>query len=302
MRWLLYWFLFPSACCFATPKIYDCFTFFNEIELLKCRFEELYAHVDYFVIAEGEETFQGNVKPLYFKENEHLFAKYLDKVRHVVVPRINTTCTWTREQNQRDSIMRGLYDADLTDIIFLSDVDEILRATKFPEIVNRLRKVPIPDFTKIQKWPADKKVKWLRNNLNQIVYLECYEASFFMNRQSGKMVAPLATQFACLCSISPDHIRSNRNTYIVPEEVIRDAGWHFSSLGGQAKWIAKLESFAHSEGNTAENKSWEHYLWEVQARKRIPIDSTFPLYVQTHQEELISQGYIDAGQFDWLNP
>jgi hypothetical protein len=34
-------------------KIYDCFTFYNELDLLELRLEELYDHVDHFVLVEA---------------------------------------------------------------------------------------------------------------------------------------------------------------------------------------------------------------------------------------------------------
>lgn len=36
--------------------VYDCFTFFNEYELLELRLETLYNAVDYFVISESNKT------------------------------------------------------------------------------------------------------------------------------------------------------------------------------------------------------------------------------------------------------
>ena len=79
----LFIFLILPFCVHA--KVYDCFSFFNELELLKMRFEELDDSVDYFVLVESIETQRGDIKPLYFKDNKHLFEKYLPKVIHVTV-------------------------------------------------------------------------------------------------------------------------------------------------------------------------------------------------------------------------
>jgi len=40
-------------------KIIDCFTFYNEIDLLYYRLSILYEHVDYFIIVEANQTFSG---------------------------------------------------------------------------------------------------------------------------------------------------------------------------------------------------------------------------------------------------
>ena len=49
--------------------IYDCFPFFNEIDLLKIRLNTLDGVVDKFVIYESQYTFSGNIKEFYFEES-----------------------------------------------------------------------------------------------------------------------------------------------------------------------------------------------------------------------------------------
>ena len=49
--------------------IYDCFIFFNELDLLEIRLNELNDIVDKFVIVECTETFSKNKKPLYYNVN-----------------------------------------------------------------------------------------------------------------------------------------------------------------------------------------------------------------------------------------
>ena len=59
-------------------KIYDCFNFFNELDLLELRMEILKDHVDKFVIVESTVTFSGKNKHLYFEENKNYFRpKYI---------------------------------------------------------------------------------------------------------------------------------------------------------------------------------------------------------------------------------
>ncbi|MFX1500550.1 MAG: hypothetical protein ACFFDH_06240 [Promethearchaeota archaeon] len=66
-------------------KVYDCFIFFNEIEILDIRFNELDPYVDFFVIVESRETHSGLKKDLYFEKNKHLFEKYSDKIIYIVM-------------------------------------------------------------------------------------------------------------------------------------------------------------------------------------------------------------------------
>ena len=53
-------------------KIIDCFMFYNELDILKIRLEELYNVVDYIIIIEATITHNNTPKPLYFNENKHL--------------------------------------------------------------------------------------------------------------------------------------------------------------------------------------------------------------------------------------
>ena len=50
------------------PKVFDCFPFFNEFEVLKIRLDELSDVVDYFVLIESVETQRGRTKSLYFED------------------------------------------------------------------------------------------------------------------------------------------------------------------------------------------------------------------------------------------
>jgi beta-1,4-mannosyl-glycoprotein beta-1,4-N-acetylglucosaminyltransferase len=66
-------------------KIFDCFTFFNELDLLEFRLKLLSDHVDQFVIAESNITHSGQPKPFHFEENKTRFAPWLDKIIYLQV-------------------------------------------------------------------------------------------------------------------------------------------------------------------------------------------------------------------------
>ena len=61
-------------------KVYDCFTFFNELDLLKIRLHELNDIVDYFVLVESTKTFQNKNKPCYYLENIDKFKSFNHKI------------------------------------------------------------------------------------------------------------------------------------------------------------------------------------------------------------------------------
>ena len=125
-------------------KIYDCFTFFNEFDILEIRLRELYDHVDHFVIAEANKTHSGKDKSFYLLDNFERFAPWKDKIIHVPVTdmpgvtqewgRNPTTGLfelrdnyWHNERHQRNCLVRALNNAQPTDVIMLGDVDELVR-------------------------------------------------------------------------------------------------------------------------------------------------------------------------------
>ena len=65
--------------------IYDCFTFFNELDVLEIRLHVLAEVVDRFVLVEARQTFQRGAKPLYYAENLDRFGPFADRIEHIVV-------------------------------------------------------------------------------------------------------------------------------------------------------------------------------------------------------------------------
>jgi beta-1,4-mannosyl-glycoprotein beta-1,4-N-acetylglucosaminyltransferase len=57
-------------------KIYDCFIFFNELDLFRLRLNILNDTVDYFVIVESTVTFSGNFKELVYENNKELIKRF----------------------------------------------------------------------------------------------------------------------------------------------------------------------------------------------------------------------------------
>ena len=49
-------------------RIIDCFSYFNEKELLELRINLLYDHVDKFIICDADRTYDGKPKPFTCKK------------------------------------------------------------------------------------------------------------------------------------------------------------------------------------------------------------------------------------------
>ena len=105
-------------------SIYDCFSYWDEDLLLDLRLNILDKHVDYFVIVEGNKTWQNNPKKLKFKLDN--FQKFKDKIIYIPVKDMpEGDNPYKRENHQRNAISQGLKNAGDEDIIIVSDLDEI---------------------------------------------------------------------------------------------------------------------------------------------------------------------------------
>lgn len=108
--------------------VYDCFTFFNELDILEIRLNTLKNIADKFVLVEATRTHQGKEKPLYYADNKERYKEFEDKIIHIVIdqyPPHEGKSAWTLERYQRDMISKGWKDCKEDDIILVSDVDEI---------------------------------------------------------------------------------------------------------------------------------------------------------------------------------
>lgn len=250
-------------------KVYDCFTFFNELELLEVRLHELYDVVDHFVIVESSLTYSGNEKPLFFEQNKKRFSKYLDKIIHIVSPKIEmANDAWVREIAQRNDIMLGLKAAKDDDIIIISDLDEIVKNEKIIEIKKQIA---------LKKDPIRLSMKMYR---------------YFLNRRDllvNNWSLSLASSYKTLKKTTPQKLRCETTI----EDKISDAGWHFSSLGWIDKWVYKLESYSHQERNKAKNKVPKKILKEARKGKIVKIDNSYPKYIVDNPKYFKDRNFID---------
>jgi len=214
-------------------KVYDCFTFFNELDLLEIRLQELYDSVDYFVIAEANMSHSGNPKGYTLLENWDRFKLFHDKIRRIAVDDFPVTNnSWVREKFQRDALTRGLYDMADSDLIIVSDLDEIPRA----EIVDMIKE----DENHYERYVL--RVPLFRYKFN---FLKWHQP--VVNHQ---MIVTRGKVFT-----NPERERDYTHQWLpqAPDVVYLDhAGWHFSYLGDDKNAVHKLQNFAHTEQNVPE--------------------------------------------------
>ncbi|MEI7425215.1 MAG: CmcI family methyltransferase, partial [Candidatus Staskawiczbacteria bacterium] len=121
-----------------TPKIYDCFMFFNEFDLFEIRLNELKDIVDKFVIVDCNCTHTGKPKDYLLEPLlETRFAEFRDKIEYIKMDISQTPLcdiyhwhlpdvAWGIDATQRNYSMRYLSDVcGNDDIIISGDCDEI---------------------------------------------------------------------------------------------------------------------------------------------------------------------------------
>ena len=278
-----------------TIKIYDIFTFFNELELLEIRLNILAPYVDYFVIIEAPETFSGIPKELIYEKNKQRFAKFHDKIIHYVIENIPPSedelrsrlakkslspldrqiitdaltsdnvpkgaLHWLKEFYQKESIKKALINLHDNDVCFVGDIDEIWN----PETVVDFRR---DDIFK----------------LRQDVY-----SYYLNNRSSEPWAGTLVTKYKNIKDSCLNHLRTVSKTKYT---YVAHGGWHFTNQGGPDRIRQKIESYGHQEFNNAtikediENKIAKNQDF-VGRRFKFWIDeSALPEYVVKNREKL----------------
>lgn len=224
-------------------KIFDCFTFFNELDLLEFRLEFLSDVVDYFVIVEADKTFSNKPKPYNYFLNQDRFEKWKHKIIYIPV-RLNSEGLDFSEQTEfnPDSGFFNLEAQQRNGINYVRDYvsDEDL------VLIGDLDEIPNPNIFTSERYlqPFSNIVKNYRGvTLSQLFhyyYFNCVQIS-----QDTWWSGTIVVTGDIIKLYSAQQIRDQRNILVnVPL-----AGWHFSYLGGVEKIKTKIQSFAHQEYN-----------------------------------------------------
>lgn len=261
-------------------RVWDAFMFSSELDMLELRLHELAGVVDRFVVVESPWTHQGRPKELLFHANRERFAAFADRIVHVVADERREGVTWEQESYQRNSILKGLTEADDDDLLIICDVDEIPR----PEVVTR-----IADDDRLSA---------------RITGLSMTNYNYFINFASYQpVIRPMTLPCGLARRLGTNlarHLLVRAGKHIVP--VIPDAGWHFSWVGGVDAVCRKLETFCHLE--LLETKPTREEVAAMLAAgdfritsqvlegRFVPIDASFPEAVRRNADRLRQLGWI----------
>lgn len=269
-------------------KIYDCFQFFNELDLLEIRLELLYDHVDHFVISETSRTHSDYSKPLFFKENREKFSKYLDKIIYVNQDfpqeilnmgrkdgddpyslqynkiserydieenegQLKKFPTFCRDYLQKEFLKFGLLECKDDDLIMISDLDEIPN----PIYVDEIKK---------------------NNQTNVVIMQDCYY--YFINLLAHtNWYGNYVVRYSDTKEVSLTHLKNKRINF----DKIYKGGWHFSFMGGIQRIKTKIQSYAHQEFNHPS------VLNSIQSK----VDNNLDLYNRGSYKDPLQEFYFD---------
>lgn len=243
-------------------KIYDCFTYFDESNLLKIRFNELDKLVEKFIIIEASQTFTGKPKPFHFDEVDYLFKKWNHKIIRLKFDFPSQQMTsWEREYFQRNKIKEviNFVTQNPNDIVIISDADEIVNKKTLSKI--KLNSLPLQLDVKQYFW-----------NFNWQVPSHCNQGA-----------RPVVCRVSDLNLFSPQELRAMS----LPR--VADGGWHFSFFGMKQAAKNKIEAFAHTEYDSEEYKDLKKILYRIEngidpfdrfPLKYTEIDESYPALVK----------------------
>ena len=241
-----------------TKKI-DCFLFYNELEMLYYRLEQLYPFMDAFILVESTLTHIGNPKPLFFLENRDKFQPFLDKIIYVQVTNLLPNLTnhiknkgyqpesdqWKNERYQRNCIALGIEQFQTQfgqslqdqDLFFISDLDEIVDANQLPNIqemvvlVGGIIELPMDCY--YYNLQTKHREEW---NFAKVFSYEYYRHIPVIQEDSRLPPRPDLS----------NKIRLKLHTF----HFNKKAGWHLSYFGSPQFIQNKIQQFGHQEYNS----------------------------------------------------
>ena len=258
-------------------KIYDCFSYWDEDLLLDLRLNILNDYVDYFVIVEGNKTWQNNSKPLQFDIKK--FEKFKDKIIYIPVEDLpEGDNPYLRENHQRNSIFRGLKDSKDEDWILISDLDEIPNPKK------------LNNFKSSMKYAVFKqKHYYYKFNLQSKTHPFWYGSRICLKKflKSPQWLRELKFKKRPFWRI--DKIRLNN--------IIEDGGWHFCNLKTPEQLLKKYQNLCETNDPYSFKEKIDEKFLEINSIKnlisqnkdligrgqiytKVKIDSSYPEFLR----------------------
>lgn len=255
--------------------IYDCFLFYNELDLLDIRLNTHSTFVDRFILLEATYTFTGQEKELFFEnaKNNDAFKPFLHKIEHIIIDKklVDDPDPWAHEIALRKALGQGILNLKDDDIVIYSDADEIINPLISDSISHTY------EHTRLEQ-----RSYWY--------YLNCLGSK--MEMRSAAFLR--GKDFVDVHEIRrplPNH-RLKGSPWDIPN-VIKGAGWHFTFMGGVECIKTKIAACSHQERNQKKYNSTKAIEDSIQGLTDLfgtkgvfwicPLDD-LPIYVQENKD------------------
>jgi beta-1,4-mannosyl-glycoprotein beta-1,4-N-acetylglucosaminyltransferase len=242
--------------------IYDCFTYFNEKEILEIRINELAPLKPIHVLIESKFTFTGKDKKLEYSCGDIKYENVIEFCAEVP----NNGNPWDNEFAQRNYIKEALksFNPNDDDIIIISDVDEI------------------PSCEAVKKYSLEMGQTFLMMN----------HYGGYLNLIYGRNSWPYCkiTTWGLLKNTTPNSVRLDG----ADTAVLQNAGWHFGWMGGIDRAVTKFKSFSHQEPEIQQYSDYENLKQRLEKGQSIfgnefieicEIDESYPLYLRENKHK-----------------
>jgi len=250
--------------------------YWDEDLLLNLRLNILDKYVNYFVIVEGNRTWQDNPKKFKLKLNKlKKFKKKIIYIRVTDFPKSKNP--WIRENFQRNSIMRGLIKANKNDLIMISDLDEIPNPSTIKYFDSKMRYAVFKQNHYHYKFNLQSEVQpsWHGTRICAKEYLK-----------SPQWLRELKFKIRPFWRIDKFSLNN----------IISNGGWHFCNLKSPKQLLYKYQNLCETDDKYVfMQKISQKYLSESSIKKKIKkgldligrneiykfkkIDKTFPKYL-----------------------
>lgn len=300
-------------------KIYDCFTFFNELDILEMRLNILDSVVDYFVLIEGNKFMSGSPKNSLYLENKERYAKFSKKIIHKIVdlPEQFSQLQFisnaiTHEEKSMNLIYSFMLKTNLfnrfteprfgrsfyikesprfcmnqcndNDIIILSDCDEFPN----PEILGRLNEFfEDTEFYTFNQTCYYYYLNVLRESHLNNVHHNYPGSETYTGKKTSNWKGSRMGSYGKIKDYSFNELRAQ------PNNDIMDGGWHFSYMGGSNAIKEKLSSgdtekydsevFLNNIENNLKNLS--DVILNNDKLTKININENYPDYIRNNSDK-----------------
>jgi beta-1,4-mannosyl-glycoprotein beta-1,4-N-acetylglucosaminyltransferase len=252
-------------------KVFDCFTFYNELDVLEIRLSLLYPYVDFFVIVEADKSWRLNPKPFCFEENKNRFAGFLDKVIYIKVNDLpDDNDPWKIEEFQRNCILRGLQGCKEDDTVIIADVDEIWD----PRLLKECSLYP--------------------SRIEMPIYYYC------LNYKVNQLwTHPVITKYSVFQNTTPNFLRQKTKDLPIFRFKKSDMAFHLSFFYGKdfSMYKNKFENINHTEYDRLIYKNMDHIKYCIKFGKDLCIREEIKISYVKNKKLLKSPAFLSFKQF-----